>query len=227
MPLLEIRSLTKSYRSETILSDVSFSMEQGKIIAISGPSGSGKTTLLHMIAGLVSPEKGQILLNGKNLLELSENERLLYLSKEIGVIFQAFHLLPYLSVEENISLPLIFKEKTEKNEMKKRITYILERVGLADYTDKKVSELSGGQRQRVAVARALLYKPKLILADEPTGNLDEETATQVTDLLESLAREEGASVLLVTHEQAYLEKADEIWDLKEKKLVKRTLSPES
>lgn len=221
MPLLEIRSLSKSYRSETILSDVSFSMEQGKVVAVSGASGSGKTTLLHMIAGLVSPEEGEILLHGKNILLLSENERLRYLSDEIGVIFQAFHLLPYLTVEENISLPLLFKEKTEKEGIEKRISYLLERVGLEGYREKKISELSGGQRQRVAVARALLYKPKLILADEPTGNLDEETATQVTNLLETLAREEGASVLLVTHEQAYLEKADEIWDLKGKKLVKR------
>lgn len=220
MPLLSIVSLTKSYRSEEVLSDVSFEMEEGKVAAISGPSGSGKTTLLHMIAGLVSPEKGEILLNGKNILELSESERLQYLSKEIGVIFQAFHLLPYLSVEENISLPLLF-QKEKRSVARERITSLLERVGLGDYTNKMVSELSGGQRQRVAVARALLHKPKLILADEPTGNLDEATARQVTDLLETLAREEGASVLLVTHEQAYLEKVDEIWDLKDKRLVRR------
>ncbi|MFN7161171.1 MAG: ABC transporter ATP-binding protein [Candidatus Gracilibacteria bacterium] len=220
MPLLEVKSLSKSYGTEKILSDVSFSMEQGKVVAISGPSGSGKTTLLHMIAGLITPEKGEIFLDGTDILLLSESARLRILSEEVGVVFQAFHLLPYLTVEENISLPLLFK-KESAHAMKKRISYILERVGLKDHEHKKISELSGGQRQRVAVARALLHKPKLILADEPTGNLDEMTATQVTDLLETLAREEGASVLLVTHEQAYLEKADEIWDLKEKKLVKR------
>lgn len=221
MPLLDIRHLTKSYASEEILTDVSFSVQQGHIVAISGPSGSGKTTLLHMIAGLISPEKGEIYLDGTDILLMSENERLRYLSKEIGVIFQSFHLLPYLTVEENIMLPLLFKQYLKKEETIQRMNHLLDRVGLTDYANKRIAELSGGQRQRVAVARALLHKPKLILADEPTGNLDEKTATQVTDLLEMLAREEGASVLLVTHEQGYLEKADEIWDVTGKKLVKR------
>ena len=186
-----------------VLKDVNFSMEEGEYVAIMGPSGSGKTTLMNIIGCLDKPTKGTFLLNGEDIAKCSENEMSDLRLKTIGFVFQSFHLLPRQSALTNVELPLNYA-KVPKKERRERALKALERVGLAERVNFKPNQLSGGQMQRVAIARAIVNNPKLLLADEPTGNLDPVTAEGIMQLFEEIACR-GCAVVMSTHNTALIE----------------------
>lgn len=194
------------------LRDVSFSVEPGRTVAIVGRSGSGKSTLLHLSAGIDVPSQGDILIEDSNLAELSEKARTLLRRQKIGLVFQFFYLLPHLSVRDNVALPE-FIAGNPAPEFEDRIRSLLGKVDLLDRARDSVQKLSGGEMQRVAICRALLRKPRLLLADEPTGNLDDENSRSVMDLMIRLVSEEGSTLLYVTHSPNLAEKADSVWEL--------------
>lgn len=197
------------------LDDVSFSIAAGKKLAITGRSGSGKSTLLHLAAGIDVPSSGAVSLLGRDLGGLTERERTLARRDDIGLVFQFFYLLPHLTVWENVSLPgWIAADRS----IETRGRELLERVGLAQHASQSASKLSGGEMQRVAICRALLRKPKVLLADEPTGNLDDENSEVVMDLLMKLVDEEGGALLYVTHSDEQASRADERLSLHSGKL---------
>jgi ABC-type lipoprotein export system ATPase subunit len=188
------------------LDDVSFSIAPGKKLAITGRSGSGKSTLLHLAAAIDVPSAGKVELLGRDVSGLSDRDRTLLRRDAIGLVFQFFYLLPHLSVFENVVLPAWIASDSAADD---RARQLLERVGLAGQSRQEASKLSGGEMQRVAICRALLRKPKLLLADEPTGNLDDENSAKVMDLLMSLVDEEGGALLYVTHSEEQASQADE------------------
>jgi len=194
------------------LQHVTMRVSSGRKVAITGRSGSGKSTLLHLAAGIDVPSEGSISFLGKNLAELTERERTLQRRKEIGLVFQFFHLLPHLSVRENIVLPGWIAGDAE-SVSDGRADELLERVGLRERAADSAEKLSGGEMQRVAICRALLRKPRLILADEPTGNLDDENAVTVMELLVRLVEEEQSTLIYVTHSLELAGLADETWRL--------------
>ena len=201
--MLELEEVVKHYRSagEDVhaVNGVSLELQAGEMIALLGPSGSGKTTVLLLVATLLKPESGAIRFCGRELSTLSDSEASDYLLQDVGFIYQSFHLMPRVSALENASRKLLLGGMGLREAQARAIPW-LERVGLGDKLERTPGELSGGERQRVAVARALAGEPRLILADEPTGNLDSERSREVVELLRSLAREQGAGVLLVTHD---------------------------
>ncbi len=199
-------------RQRDVLLDVDFALPAGEAVALVGRSGSGKSTLLHLAAGIDIPTSGRVMLAGHDLGALPERERTLLRRRHVGLVFQFFHLLPHLSVVDNVSLPG-WVASMNGAEARRRALDLLDRVGMADHGEDRAGRLSGGEMQRVALCRALLARPPLVLADEPTGNLDDENGRLVMDLLLRIVREEGASLLFVTHsvEQAAL--ADRIWHL--------------
>jgi putative ABC transport system ATP-binding protein len=214
---LVCHDVAKSYpladgRRRDVLIGVEFALPPGEAVALVGRSGSGKSTLLHLAAGIDIPTSGRVLLAGHDLGTLSERERTLLRRRHVGLVFQFFHLLPHLSVVDNVALPG-WVAGMDGVEARRRALDLLDRVGMADHRDDRAGRLSGGEMQRVALCRALLAAPPLVLADEPTGNLDDENGRLVMDLLLRIVREEGASLLFVTHsvEQAAL--ADRIWHL--------------
>ncbi|MBF0235878.1 MAG: ABC transporter ATP-binding protein [Desulfamplus sp.] len=199
--ILEVKNLCKSYAcaGSTLLSvidDADFEIHKGQTVAITGQSGSGKTTLMALLAGLDTPDSGSILLKGKDLNQMDEDLLAKFRAQHIGVIFQQFHLMPHLSAEENIRLPL---EILKAKDVESRTSRVLQQVGLESRKDHLPGQLSGGECQRVAIARALVVKPALLLADEPTGNLDTRTGEQVADLLFDLVTAEGMTLIVVTH----------------------------
>jgi putative ABC transport system ATP-binding protein len=202
-PIIEIRDLHKEYIMGTqvvrALRGVSFNLMRNEYVAIMGPSGSGKSTLMNMIGCLDTPTRGDYILNGKNVSDLSDNELAAVRNKEIGFVFQTFNLLARSNCLSNVELPLIYSGM-RSSERKKRALDVLEKVGLSDRIDHKPNELSGGQRQRVAVARALVNNPSILLADEPTGNLDSKTGEEIMQLFEELYRQ-GNTIIVVTHEE--------------------------
>src|SRR6266850_3723434 len=206
-PALELRKVSKSYREgETereVLRDVSVTIARGEIIVLVGRSGSGKSTLLNVIAGIDRPTAGAVLVDGTDLTALDEQARTRFRRRHIGFVFQFYNLIPLLTVEENLLLPLELNNRADAKGIA-RARELLERVGLGGRGDSYPERLSGGEQQRVAIARALIHDPALILADEPTGNLDAETAADVLDLLDTLAREAGRTVLMVTHSREVL-----------------------
>ncbi len=218
--ILKIDELEKTYTSGskklTVLSNISFDIEKGSIFSIVGPSGSGKTTLLGLCAGLDHPSKGKIELCGSNLQDLDEDERALLRNKEVGFIFQNFQLLPTLTALENIIVPL--ELQGEKNASKTGME-LLEKVGLADRSHHYPSQLSGGEQQRVALARAFSNKPSILFADEPTGNLDEETGEKVIQLLFQLNKEAGTTLVIITHDLELANRTQQILRLKGGKIV--------
>lgn len=226
--LLEIRKLSKSYvegegesnRRRTIFQQVSMAFAPGEVVAILGKSGSGKTTLLNLISGIDRADEGDIILDGQRLTDLDEQARTLFRRRHIGFIFQFFNLIPTLTVWENIYLPLDLTGQTGADDLE-RAERLLEMVGLADRKSTFPDRLSGGEQQRVAIARALVHNPRLVLADEPTGNLDEETGQQVLRLLEQLTRQVGKSMILVTHSLEAASIADRVFSLRDGKLVER------
>ncbi|MFN0729383.1 ABC transporter ATP-binding protein [Polaribacter gochangensis] len=218
--ILKIDELEKTYTSGskklTVLSNISFDVEKGSIFSIVGPSGSGKTTLLGLCAGLDHPSKGKIELCGSNLQDLDEDERALLRNKEVGFIFQNFQLLPTLTALENIIVPL--ELQGAKNASKTGME-LLEKVGLADRSHHYPSQLSGGEQQRVALARAFSNKPSILFADEPTGNLDEETGEKVIQLLFQLNKEAGTTLVIITHDLELANRTQQILRLKGGKIV--------
>jgi ABC-type lipoprotein export system ATPase subunit len=194
------------------LRDATFTLPAGRVVAVVGRSGSGKSTLLHLAAGIDVPTAGEVHLQGRALGTLSDGARTLLRREAVGLVFQFFYLLPHLSLRDNVVLPaLIAGERPATCEP--RALELLERVGLADRAGDPVQNLSGGEMQRVAICRALLRQPALLLADEPTGNLDDEHGRRVMDLLLALARAEGRSLLYVTHSREFAALADETWHL--------------
>lgn len=213
--ILEVSNLTKTYtsgsKSLTVLSDISFSIEGGDKISIVGSSGSGKTTLLGLCAGLDRATSGSVALNGISLDKLNEDERAFVRSQHVGFIFQNFQLLPTLTALENIMVPM---ELRKEKGIKKRALELLDRVGLAERHDHYPTQLSGGEQQRISIARAFSNEPKILFADEPTGNLDEETSEKIEALLFDLNRESGTTLVLVTHDLELAQKTDRIIKLK-------------
>jgi putative ABC transport system ATP-binding protein len=208
-PLLHVVGLRKRYGERDVLAGVDFSVEAGECVALTGESGVGKSTLLNCIAGLDSASAGEVWLGGEPMLRLPEPQQARLRRERLGFVFQAFHVLPHLSVADNVALPLMLLGRSEPA----RVMAMLDAVGLADRAGSWPAELSGGQLQRVAIARALVHRPPLLLADEPTGNLDPETATRILDVLWQQVRQEGAALLLVTHSRTAAARADRRWIL--------------
>ncbi|MFQ5670527.1 MAG: ABC transporter ATP-binding protein [Acidobacteriota bacterium] len=201
---LEFRNVSKVYRrtdggQRYALRDVSLQVPSGRSLAITGRSGSGKSTLLNLAAGIDRPSRGTILAAGQSLDALTERQQTLRRRDEVGLVFQFFHLLSHLTVAENVALPQIIAGK-KRAVFEARSMELLERVGLADHATDPVESLSGGEMQRVALCRALVHRPRLLLADEPTGNLDDQTGRMVMDLLLRLTREAGCTLVYVTHD---------------------------
>jgi putative ABC transport system ATP-binding protein len=202
-PMLAVRALTKEYRSGggalAVLRDVTFEIAAGETVAIVGPSGSGKTTLLGLLAGLDTPTSGSVLLDGANLATLDEDARARLRGDRVGFVFQSFQLVPTLTALENVQVPLELRGIRDSTG---RAADLLQRVGLGSRTHHFPTQLSGGEQQRVAIARAFVNKPRVLFADEPTGNLDGTTGARIVELLEQLNREDGTTVVLVTHDPA-------------------------
>jgi putative ABC transport system ATP-binding protein len=200
--MLNVKQVSKIYEGKIAyraLTDINLTIETGEFVGIMGPSGSGKTTLLNMIATIDEPTTGEITINGSNPHKLKREELAKFRRRELGFVFQDFNLLHTLTVEENIVLPLTLDGKTVK-EMKQKAHEIAEKLGISAIMKKRTFEISGGQAQRVAVARAMIHTPKLLLADEPTGNLDSKSSKDVMELLESINKKEKATMMLVTHD---------------------------
>ena len=213
--MLSIRNLGKTFsgpRSKTVLSGVSLELAAGEYVAVMGESGIGKSTLLNLVAGLDRPDSGEVVFEGRNLSALDEDALTLERRRHMGFVFQAFHVLPYLTVAENVALPLVLNAVPDA-EMNERVASVLAAVGLSEHASSMPRELSGGETQRVAIARALVHRPRLVLADEPTGNLDPESASQVLSLLRNCVREEGAAGILVTHSRAAAATTDRVYVL--------------
>ena len=200
MTILSSEGLARSYlsggREITVLRDITFALEAGGFLAITGPSGSGKSTLLGLLAGLDRPTRGRVVLDGHDLSALSEDERARLRAEKVGFVFQSFHLIPTLTARENVQVPLELRGKDGRA----RADELLERVGLGDRGHHYPAQLSGGEQQRVAVARAFAHRPRLLFADEPTGNLDAANGANVIALLAGLNRELGTTLVLVTHD---------------------------
>ena len=211
--VLSVRGVFKSYdgpRKRVVLAGVDLELASGEYVAIMGESGIGKSTLLNLIAGLEKPDAGRIEIDGVDICELDDDALTRLRGKKMGFVFQAFHILPYLSVFQNVELPLQLQHAPE-SEARNRTLQMLEAVRLADRAADMPRELSGGELQRVAIARALVHRPALVLADEPTGNLDADSARQLLDLLHSQLRENGASGIVATHSRAAANTADRIY----------------
>jgi putative ABC transport system ATP-binding protein len=198
MAVLELKNISYSYNTgKMVLKDVNYSFDAGKLYAITGKSGSGKTTLLSLLAGLTDPRSGSVEFNSRNLQKLNKYK---YRSQNVGVIFQSFNLLPNLTVAENILLSMDASQKKFSRRKKDIVADLLRRVDLdSSYGDKKILHLSGGEQQRVAIARALSYDPQVILADEPTGNLDSGTQDEIVDIFTELAKKNNKCVIIITH----------------------------
>ena len=203
--LIELRDIVKSFPvgddEITVLHGISLNIQQGEFVSIVGPSGNGKSTLLNMVTGIDRPSSGEVIVSGSPIHKMSENQLAKWRGQEVGIIFQFFQMLPSLSLLQNVVLPMEFANKFNRSERRERAMNLLELVGLADQANKLPSMVSGGQQQRAAIARALATDPALLIADEPTGNLDAKTAGQVFDLFVHLIEEQGKTMLMVTHDK--------------------------
>jgi putative ABC transport system ATP-binding protein len=206
---LAVRDLAKRYGDLPVFSGVSLDVAAGEFVAIVGESGVGKSTLLNCMAGLDTWDQGSVVLDGQDLAQLNDEQRALLRRRKVGFVFQAFHVLPHLDVAQNVALPLMLLHQPHQE----RVGRMLEAVGLQGLGERLPQQLSGGQLQRVAIARALVHRPALLLADEPTGNLDPGTAGKVLDVLLAQTREHGASLVLVTHSEAAAARADRVLHL--------------
>jgi putative ABC transport system ATP-binding protein len=216
--LLSAESLCKSFGAITAVQDIDLHINNGEIVAIMGRSGSGKSTAMHLLAGLEQPSGGHIFFRGQDIAGLDEDGLALWRRDNIGLVFQAFHLIPTLSALENVAFPL-YPDGVSTAERRQRAAKRLEMVGLADRAMHRPSRLSGGEQQRVAIARALINNPSLILADEPTGNLDSETGRDILALFQRLRDEAGVSFLIVTHDDEVAATADRVIRMKDGEII--------
>lgn len=220
---IEAKNLSKVYRKgdQTItpLQDLCLQVNKAEFIALMGPSGSGKTTLLNLIAGVDSPSSGTLRVGDTHVEQLNRDQLTRWRSENVGYIFQLYHLLPVLSAYENVELPLLLSTMNKKSR-RDRVEEVLEQVGLLDRQDHRPKELSGGQEQRVAIARALVTNPPLIVADEPTGDLDRESADEILNLLEQLCKEHEKTIVMVTHDPKAAERANSVLELEKGRLLK-------
>jgi len=212
--LITVKELSKTLGKVKAVNNISFSINNGELVAIQGHSGSGKSTLLSLLSGLEKQDEGEILFDNKKIGNMSEDDLALFRRKNVGIVFQSFNLIPTLNVVENIALPL-FPTNINKKEMMAKAQKSAESVGLKDRLDHYPNELSGGEQQRVAIARALINDPKVLFADEPTGNLDSKTGKKILELLQSLNKEIGLTVVMVTHDDSIAKVCDRIIKLKD------------
>jgi putative ABC transport system ATP-binding protein len=220
---IKTENLTRIYSSGTIqieaLKDVSLSLEQGRFFGVTGVSGSGKSTLMNLLAGLDRPSSGSIKVQGRLISELNKDELALYRRHQVGMIFQSFNLISSYTALENVAFPLLFAD-VGKKERNSRAAELLEKVGLYPRKDHRPAELSGGEQQRVAIARALINRPKILLADEPTGNLDSKTSRQIVHALSELNKKQDLTVIMISHEQSLLsEFADDVIALQDGRVI--------
>jgi len=223
MSLVELKQVTKDYQigemSVRALKNIELDIEKQSFVSFVGPSGSGKTTLLNLIGCLDKPSSGEVFVNGTPVNSFSNKEAAQFRGQHLGFIFQNFNLLPVLTTYENVEYPLIMVQNIPANERKERIMHYLEAVGMTDQKDKYPSQLSGGQKQRVAVARALVTDPKMVLADEPTANLDHATAFKVIDLMKQMQQNLETTFIFSTHDPKIVKEAEIIYTLEDGKLV--------
>lgn len=220
MEILKVEHLTKKYGSKencaVALDDVSFSVEKGEFVAIIGSSGSGKSTLLHLIGGVDRPTSGKVFVNGEDIYKLSNDELAIFRRRQVGIIYQFYNLIPILNVKENISLPLeLDKREVNEDELQK----LLVELNLTKQINQLPNELSGGQQQRVAILRALITKPTIILADEPTGNLDSKASDEIASLLRKSNKELKQTIIMITHNLELAKIADRVIELRDGKIV--------
>ncbi|OGO70324.1 MAG: macrolide ABC transporter ATP-binding protein [Chloroflexi bacterium RBG_19FT_COMBO_56_12] len=217
--MIEVQDITKTYRLGSVevpaLCGVSFRIERGEVVAIMGQSGSGKSTLMNILGCLDLPTSGQYYLDGKNIAGMNEDELATIRNQKVGFVFQMFNLLPRMTVLRNAELPLMYNGRHQYKEARQRAEAILNAVGLADRMNHRPTELSGGQQQRVAIARALINEPALILADEPTGNLDSSTGAEIISLLLGLNKERGLTLVIVTHDSTIASQAQRVIRLRD------------
>ena len=221
VPVLRLERLTKQFYEgvlqRAIFSDINLDILSGQFSILTGPSGSGKSTLLNLISGIEPPTSGKIIVDGIELTALSEKRRTLFRRHQVGMVFQSFNLIPTLSVSENLMLPLDLTGVSRK-EAKLRVIETLDRVGLADKSNSFPEQLSGGEQQRVAITRALVHDPTLVLADEPTGNLDSDNAHQIMGIFKNLVKDEGKTLIVVTHRSDMESLADRVFHLEDGKI---------
>lgn len=220
--LIELRDLRKSYQSPAgpirALKNINLSLRRGEFVAVMGKSGAGKSTLVNMIAGIDSPDSGEIIIDGVPLHRLNEDERARWRGLNMGIVFQFFQLLPSISLTKNVTIPMEFCNRFTAQERKTRALTLLDQVGILDHANKKPSLISGGQQQRVAVARALANDPTIVVADEPTGNLDSKTACEILDIFSGLSQQ-GKTILIVTHDKTVAARADRIVSIADGELI--------
>lgn len=225
MNILEVKNLSKIYgKGDTLVKavdDVSFTVEQGEFVAIIGPSGSGKSTLLHIIGGVDTPTTGNVIIDGTDITKLKESPLSIFRRRQIGLVYQFYNLIPILTVEENLTLPLLLDGRKPNKE---QIDYLVGNLGLGDRLNYLPNQLSGGQQQRVSIGRALANNPALLLADEPTGNLDSENSKEIVALLRKFNREHNQTVIMITHDERIAQSADRIIAIEDGKIVKDEVS---
>jgi ABC-type lipoprotein export system ATPase subunit len=220
--LIELRDLRKSYQSPAgpirALNNINLSLRRGEFVAVMGKSGAGKSTLVNMIAGIDCPDSGEIIIDGVPIHRLNEDERARWRGLNMGIVFQFFQLLPSISLTKNVTIPMEFCNRFTAQERKTRALSLLNQVGILDHANKKPSLISGGQQQRVAVARALANDPTIVVADEPTGNLDSKTACEILDIFSGLSQQ-GKTILIVTHDKTVAARADRIVSIADGELI--------
>lgn len=220
MGILKVQNLTKKYGKKdtevVALDNVSFSVEKGEFIAIVGASGSGKSTLLHLMGGVDKPTSGKVFINDKDIYQLSKDDLAIFRRREIGIIYQFYNLIPILNVKENILLPCNLDGKKVEE---KHLQEIIELLGLSNREEHLPNQLSGGQQQRVAIGRAIINNPSIILADEPTGNLDSKSSKEIIELLKKSNKKYNQTILLITHDMSIAEQADRIIKIQDGKIV--------
>ena len=223
MEILRVENLCKTYgKGSTLvhaLKNVSFSVQKGEFVAIVGPSGSGKSTLLHILGGVDKPTSGHVYVEGSDVFSLNENNLAIFRRRQVGLIYQFYNLIPILNVKENMSLPVLLDGKEPDS---KYLDELIETLGLQDRVNHLPNELSGGQQQRVSIGRALIYHPSLLLADEPTGNLDSKNSENIINLLKNLNKKLKQTLIIVTHNLEIAKQADRILELKDGKIVSNT-----
>jgi len=223
MKILEIKNLCKVYgKGETrvdALKNISFEVEQGEFVAIVGPSGSGKSTLLHILGGVDSPTSGQVCIAGTDISKLNESKLAIFRRRQIGLIYQFYNLIPILNIEENMTLPILLDGKKPD---KKLLANLVDKLGLKDRLKHLPNQLSGGQQQRVSIGRALMNNPALLLADEPTGNLDTENSKEIISLLRKFNRENNQTVIIITHDERIALSADRVITIEDGAITKDT-----